>query len=438
MAKVIEILIALVMLSIIICIHELGHFLLAKINGVTVTEFSLGMGPRLLSKKYKGTRYSLKLLPFGGSCMMLGEGEESDAEGSFGTKSVWKRFAIVLAGPLFNFILAFILSFVILISIGYDPCLVYSVDDSIAASGLREDDIITEYQGHKIRFGRELSLYETLDGIGSKDIHITYLRDGKKYKTVYSPVYEQRYYLGIYYSSNGTLEGNGPLTLTDVIKGGAAEKAGLKKDDRIISVNGTRIETVADFDDYTAEHPLTDTEMIIGFLRNGKELETRLTPKFSESYKLGFDYNVNYREKIGVGKAIVYGANEVEYWIKSVFKSLSYMLHGKASREDIGGAVRVVDEMSNVIDESFKTDGLFYAFLNLLNWSVLLSANLGVMNLLPIPALDGGRLFIYIIEMIRGKKMKPEHEGIINLVGFVLLMILMVFVLFNDLVNIFH
>ena len=83
--------------------------------------------------------------------------------------------------------------------------------------------------------------------------------------------------------------------------------------------------------------------------------------------------------------------------------------------------------MTNVMDKSYKTDGLFYAFLNLLNWTILLSANLGVMNLLPIPALDGGRLFIYLIEVIRGKKMDPEKEGIINFIGFVLLMILMVF-----------
>ena len=113
------------------------------------------------------------------------------------------------------------------------------------------------------------------------------------------------------------------------------------------------------------------------------------------------------------------------------------MLKGKASTEDIGGPVRVVSEMTNVMETSYKTDGLLYAFLNLINWTILLSANLGVMNLLPIPALDGGRLLIYIIEVVRGKKMKPEHEGMINFIGFVLLMLLMVFILFNDIRNVF-
>ena len=90
------------------------------------------------------------------------------------------------------------------------------------------------------------------------------------------------------------------------------------------------------------------------------------------------------------------------------------------------------------METSYKTDGLFYAFLNLINWTILLSANLGVMNLLPIPALDGGRLFIYLIEVVRGKKMSAEKEGLINFIGFVLLMILMVFILFNDFRNVFH
>ena len=118
MSKVIEILVAILMVGVVIAVHEFGHFLLAKVNGVVVKEFSLGMGPRLLSKKYKGTIYSLKLLPFGGSCQMLGEADDSNEEGSFNSKSVWKRISIVFAGPFFNFILAYILSVVYISCIG--------------------------------------------------------------------------------------------------------------------------------------------------------------------------------------------------------------------------------------------------------------------------------------------------------------------------------
>ena len=113
-----SIVLALLIFSVIVIFHELGHFLLAKYNGITVTEFSVGMGPRLLSHEWGKTRYSLKILPFGGSCMMVGEDEESDEKGSFGSKSVWARISVVAAGPVFNFLLAFVLSVIIVSNIG--------------------------------------------------------------------------------------------------------------------------------------------------------------------------------------------------------------------------------------------------------------------------------------------------------------------------------
>ena len=115
-----KIVIALIIFSLIILFHEFGHFLLAKMNKVTVVEFSLGMGPRLLSVQKGETRYSLKLLPFGGSCMMLGEDEATQEPGSFASKSVWARISVIAAGPVFNFILAFLMSMIIVGSVGYD------------------------------------------------------------------------------------------------------------------------------------------------------------------------------------------------------------------------------------------------------------------------------------------------------------------------------
>lgn len=439
MHKLVEILIAIVMIGIVIVVHEFGHFILAKVNGVVVKEFSVGMGPRLLSKKYKGTLYSLKLLPFGGSCQMLGEGEDSDEEGSFATKSVWKRISIIVAGPLFNFLLAFVLSLIILNSIGYDPCYVYNIDEEVAeATGMQDEDVIVSYQGHRIRVGRELGIYELLDGVSDKTIKITYLHDGQKITKSYQPVKVAKYYIGIHYQLNGELEGNGPVVLADVVKDGAAAKAGLKKGDTIVGINGTMFANVDEFIAYTDEHPFGNETVTVSYERDGEVHTAEMTPKFDESYSLGFSYNVNYREKISFVKSLKYGVVEVEYWIKSVIKSLGYIFRGKASADDFGGPVRVVSEMTSVMDSSYKTDGLFYAFLNLINWAILLSANLGVMNLLPIPALDGGRLLIYIIEVVRGKKMDPEKEGMINFIGFVLLMLLMVFILFNDIRNVFH
>ncbi len=439
LSKPIEILIAIFMVGIVIAIHEFGHFIMAKVNGVIVKEFSIGMGPRLLSKDYKGTKYSLKLLPFGGSCQMLGEAEPSDEEGSFNSKSVWKRISIVFAGPFFNFILAFLLSLIILNAIGYDPCYVTDVDETIAeATGLQEGDLIVRYNGHRIHIGRELNLYEVLDGIGEDPVTITFERDGKRQTVTYDPIHTAKYYIGIYYEVDGSKQGDGPMILTDVVKNGAAAEAGMQKGDRIVLINGMPVLNVKDFVSYIEENPFGDTPVEIGYSRDGETKIVTITPKFNEMYSLGFSYNVNGRERIGFLKTVKYGAVEVNYWIKSVIKSLGYLLRGKASRQDIGGPVRVVSEMSDVMETSYKTDGVFYAFLNLLNWTILLSANLGVMNLLPIPALDGGRLLIYLIEIIRGKRMSPEKEGLINFIGFVLLMILMVFILFNDISNVFH
>ena len=144
-----KIIIAVVIFSAVILIHELGHFLLAKKNNIEVIEFSLGMGPRLLSTVKNGTRYSLKLFPIGGSCAMAGEDMDDDSPGTFNSASVWSRISVVAAGPIFNFLLAFILAVIIVGAVGYDPAKVLTVTEgsNAAAAGLREGDVITDYQG---------------------------------------------------------------------------------------------------------------------------------------------------------------------------------------------------------------------------------------------------------------------------------------------------
>ena len=133
MSTILYVLLAILVLGVCIFVHELGHFLLAKRGDMRVNEFSLGMGPTLLSRQIGETRYSLKLLPFGGSCMMEGEDGESDREDSFGAKSVWTRISVVAAGPVFNFILAYVLAVFIIGSIGYDQPVVLKVTEGFAA-----------------------------------------------------------------------------------------------------------------------------------------------------------------------------------------------------------------------------------------------------------------------------------------------------------------
>lgn len=342
-----KILVALLVFSFIIIIHELGHFLLAKKNGITVIEFSLGMGPRLLSYRHgEGTRYSLKLLPLGGSCLMMGEDGEDEGEGSFGSKSVWARIAVIAAGPLFNFLLAFVLAIFIIGNIGYDV-----------------------------------------------------------------PV------------------------LLGVSEGSPAQEAGLQAGDRILKMNGKRIRLYRQVSDYGLFHPGETVTFL--YERDGEVYETTVTPaRTEEGYKYGIGGSVNYRQKTNPIETLGYSAYEVYYWIDTTVQSLKLLVTGNVGLDDVSGPVGVVNVIGETYEES-QSDGAFYVWLNMMNIAILLSANLGVVNLLPIPALDGGRLVFLFLEAIRRKRISPELEARIHFTGLMLLMLLMLVVMFNDVGKIF-
>ena len=336
-----SIVIALLVFSVIILFHEFGHFLLAKLNKITVVEFSLGIGPRLLSFEAGGTRYSWKLLPFGGSCMMLGEDGEEEEEGSFGSKSVWARMSVIAAGPIFNFLLAFIMALFIVGNLGYDV-----------------------------------------------------------------PV------------------------LLNVTEGMPAADAGLQAGDRIVKMNGKRIHLYREVQNYSMFHQ--GETVIFQYERDGELHEATVTPELTNgSYKYGIGGNINYRQKTNVLETLEYSAYEVYYWIDTTVSSLGLLFKGGVQLDDMSGPVGVVDAIGTTYQES-RDEGAFYVWMNLLNIAILLSANLGVMNLLPIPALDGGRLIFLIVEAIRRRRVEPELEAKIHFAGLMLLMLLMVVVMFND------
>ena len=428
--KIGSIIVAILMFSLVVIFHELGHFLFAKKNGIGVTEFCLGMGPKLFGIKKGETLYSLRLFPIGGACMMVGEDEKA-----FNNKTVWQRFQVIFAGPLFNFILAFLLSMIMVAIAGYDPAYVEGVSEGsqAAQAGIMEGDLIVRYDGKKINFGREIAVEETLFNPikDATPIEITYKRDGKKYTTTVVPQKNTRYLLGINYYNNDQ-----PMTISQVVAESAFEEAGIVAGDTITSVDGTEIASGAAFVEYMESHPLDGSPVKIGYVHNSLDYEAEIIPRVSESYSLGFTYNTVTRKTSGFN-VIRYSAAEVKYWIITTVKSLGQIFKGKVSRNDIGGPVRIVSEISSVMSEA-SPYGALMVILQLLNWCVLLSANLGVMNLLPIPALDGGRLLFLIIEGIRRKPVNREKEGLINGIFFVLLMILMVFVFYNDISNLFR
>ena len=338
-----NIVIALIIFGIIVLIHEFGHFLFAKLSGVKVVEFSVGMGPRIFSVKGKETKYSLKLLPLGGSCAMYGEDDDEDAPGSFNSAPLLGRIATIAAGPIFNFILAFLVAIFIVANVGVDKPVISGFVSGLPAesSGLMAGDEIKEINGKKVDFYRNVSTYLFLNQ--GKDIVLTVKRNGNEEKTVnISPVYSEensQYMIGI--RSSGYQKLNNPL---EIIK---------------------------------------------------------------------------------------YSVLEVKFTISLTVESLAHLIKGKVDVGEVSGPVGIVSMIGDTVNES-KPYGIFVVLLSLSQMVLLLSANLGVMNLLPLPALDGGRLIFLFLEAIFRRPLNRKVEGYIHLAGFALLMLLMVFVMFND------
>ncbi len=434
-----SIIIAIIIFGLLIFIHEIGHFLLAKKNGIRVVEFSIGFGPRLFSFDKGDTKYSLKLLPFGGACQMLGDdyyGEEEvdlDHENSFESKSVWARIAVILAGPLFNILLAFLLALVVMGIVGYDEPVVTYVEEGspLYEAGVRSGDIITEFNGADVTLARELMLELYVNPLNGETITLKYKRDGKEYEVSLKPENKKTYALGITYMAT-----EAPAELEEITEDGAFAKAGVKKGDIITSIGGVRISTGAELNSYFREHPLSEKELECVLTRDGKEYTVNVTPVYGgESYVLGFNYNTA-RVKVGAVEAIKYSVSEIKYQIKSVIKSLGLLFKGKLGADDFTGPVGIVD----IIDDTYQAsreDGALYVFLNIANITLLISANLGMMNLLPIPGLDGGRLVFLLIEAVFRKPVPKKFEGVITAACMIAIMLFAVYVMFNDIRNLF-
>lgn len=336
---------------VIVLSHEFGHFIIAKKNGIHVVEFFIGMGPTLFSFVKGDTKYSLKLLPIGGACVFEGEdGLETEkgelSEGAFPNAPVWVRFATVFAGPLFNFLTAYLMAIIIVWACGVSLPVVQSVSDGGAAqaAGLKEGDVILKMNGNSVHMQDQVYFFSAVNK--GEPIDITYERQGEKHSVTVNPVFSEadnRYYIGI---------------------------------------------------------------------TSGEYLDCSIPQTFQ------------------------YAFYTMEYTVQSTFTSLSMLVKGQLSKDDVSGPVGIV----KVVDETYdvaKDYGISSVVLSMINIALLLSVNLGIINLLPLPALDGGRLVFLLIEAIRGKPIPPEKEGMVHLGGMMALMVLMVLVLFNDISKFF-
>lgn len=430
-----NIIVAILILGVIIIIHELGHFLLAKKNGITVVEFSVGMGPRIASFVRNGTRYSLKVLPIGGSCMMLGEDEAVDDEGAFGKKGVWARFSVIFAGAFFNFVLAFLLALILIGESGVDKPYVTVVEEGSPAAGLLEEgDLITKINDSSIHFSQDIYTYFYFSPVSEKPVEVTLKRDGEKKTVLIQPKVIEKYLLGCNYNGQGETSSQ-EARLEYIAAGYPMAEAGMSVGDIITNINGTKIGTGAEMSAYLQANPLSSKEVNITYLRNDESKTVTLTPRLNRNGYMGWDYNP-YREKVSALSTISYSFYEVKNSIVNTVKGLGQLISGKASMGEISGPVGIVNIVGDIVNES-EEYGIRVTLLSLIQFSILISANLGVMNLLPLPALDGGRLVFLLIEAIRRKPVPKEKEAMVHAVGMALLMILMVFVLFNDVRNIF-
>lgn len=474
---------ALLIFTVIVVIHEFGHFLLAKKNGVGVPEFSVGMGPRLITfaktaegikvrffcsqKKYENfapwkdvTKYSWKLLPLGGSCAMVGEDEENDGEDSFNSKGVWARFSIIFAGPFFNFILAFVFSIIILANTGIDLPKVELVYDNQPAqtAGIQKGDIIKKVDGKKITIGREIDTHFLLHPLTGENVEIVLERDGKEQTVSIDPNYKS-YLFGFTYGSQATSK----TEVVEVVKGKPFEKAGVKAGDLVRSVNGKAVTNGEELGKVMSQENVSGDPITFEIERAGIMQTYEITPEPNESLTLGFYAAANEPVQAALAKPgqdpkdvkinplvktayiLKYSVIEVKYWIKTTIASLGQLIGGHLSKDDISGPVGIVSAVGDVIDQTAdygktlkkSTWEVFQdILLNMLYMAVLLSANLGVMNLLPLPALDGGRLIFILIEAVRGKPINREKEGYVHFAGFVILMLFMAFIMYNDIIKI--
>ncbi|MBQ6569655.1 MAG: site-2 protease family protein [Clostridia bacterium] len=351
MVTALIVVVAILLFLMVVLIHEFGHFLFAKLNGVKVNEFSIGMGPKLFGFNGKETVYSFRLLPIGGYCAMEGEDAESDSPTAFGNKKVWQRLLIVAAGAIFNIILGLLFMFII---------------------------------------------------------------------DVQEPVYTS-------------------TTIATFTEDAASEKSGLQVNDKIVKVNNYAVFCATDLSFALQTDPGNDGVMDITVVRDGKKVKLEnitfdtFTDESSGRPVTQIDFKV-YGLKRTFGRVFSQTFLDTVAMTRVVYKSLAMLLTGQAGFGDLAGPVGTASVIGQVAKMGFK-ESFAAGVNNILNIMALITVNLGVFNLLPLPALDGGRIIFLLIEAVRGKPINPKYEGWVHAAGLALLLLLMVAVTFNDILR---
>lgn len=421
---------AILAFNIIVIVHELGHFLAARMMGIGVLEFSLFVGPKLFSITRGGTTYSLRLFPILAYVKLEGDDDASDSESAFQNKPKYARAFTMLAGPLANLLLAAVLLTVYFTVQGYQTTKVGRIAENSPASaaGLQKGDRIVSYGGKRTYV--PMDVIQFLYITGGEPVTIGYKRDGKLLSGELRPVYHPETSTPMIGVVVDLTNPEGSNVLKEINSGSPADKAGLLAGDKIVAVNGVEVDSYEELIGLITKNGIRELEITV--MRNGNEISTTLTPievKTGEWYEVGLEFDYVRGDVLD---AFVQSAVFTYSIVRSVFYSPEWLITGKANVSDMMGPIGMVSTITTTVSQAPDV-GQMFAYLMYITG--LLSVAIGATNLLPFPALDGGRLLLIGVEAVRGKPLSPEKESIISLAGFIIIILLGIYIAYNDILR---
>jgi len=420
----------LIAIGILIFVHELGHFIAARLFGVRVETFSIGFGPKLFKFNCCGTEFAVSLIPLGGYVKMAGEDPDSPptSPDEFYAKPPWQRIIIALAGPLMNLALA-VLFFALSFYIGRYVPAYQSEAVKIGAvasetSPLKPGDRIVEVDGKKVNNWREFNAIVALNP--NRELRLKVEREGRVEELSVKTGIDEK-------NGIGTLDVVPALKpkIGKVIENSPAAKAGLKAGDIILAVNGQEIASWKQLVDAIASSGGKEIELLV--LRDGKKLTLKVKPVMNE--KLG-RYTIGIVPKFELvfvkyelPEALKKGVEEFKKQSALFFAFLGKLITGHASMKSLGGPIMIAEVAGKAAEAGISNFIYFMGFISL---------QLGYFNLLPLPILDGGLIILFLIEMIKRRPLSASFREKFQQVGLALLALLMVIVFYNDITRLFR
>ena len=403
----------IVLLGFLIFIHELGHFLVAKLCRVKVNEFAIGFGPILFSKQGKETKYQLRLIPLGGFVSMEGEESRSEEKGAFNKVSIPKRIAIVAAGGLVNIIFAIVVYMGLQTYIGNNITTeITNCTSGYAAekAGIQSGDIIKKINGKTVR--RQSDINKIVNSSNGEELTVIVERNGEELEYKITPTVLEYNATGIY------LESENSTKIQGFDSTGSVESQGFQIGDVIVSLNDINVENDANKLSEALQANLNSESIKFVIRRHNEDITIDVTPIKEKNYLLGVQLK---QAENNFANNFYYAIFSTGDFAFSIIDNIKMLFSGRVSTNDLMGPVGI----SSVVA---KTNG-FQEFIYIL---ALVSLSLGVTNLLPFPPLDGGKIVLLIIEAIRRKPLNEKYEVGIQMLGFGLMIMLSLYVTFND------